>query len=118
MKKKHSHRVKIGIAPLEYEYKVESESEDNQKPSIKFLSPRDGEAIIPKNNEPLTIRRPVSGEVTGFQRRDTEEFQFVVEIFIKTDKWYEQGTVRIENNGQWKLDNAYFGGKKISSGLF
>jgi len=72
----------------------------------------------PKNKEKLPILhgehrpivRTVSGEVIGYSEKEIERLGLFVEVLIKTDQWYPQGSARVDSDGKWSLKEARFGG--------
>ncbi len=82
------------------------------------LSGKDLLIFAPKNKEDIPILwgehkpivRPISGEVAGFSEKEIEKLGLFVDILIKTDHWYPQGSTRVESDGKWILKEARFGG--------
>jgi hypothetical protein len=85
------------------------ESEQTER-LIRILEPKDGDRIILGDEESMPAQRPVRGDVVGFTRDEIETFELVVEVSIKTDKWYPQGIARVLSDGTWRIRSAHFGG--------
>lgn len=113
-RKKQSVRIRAGIpAVVEGEYKIEWESGDRAETvarGITILSPVNGEKIQPKVGEPYVLTRPIRGSISGFKRDEIEKRQLRVDVSIHTDKWYPQGTTKVQNDGKWVLERGRFGG--------
>jgi hypothetical protein len=77
---------------------------------LLIFAPKNKEAIPILWGEHKPIVRPISGEVTGFSGREIEKLGLFVDILIKTDHWYPQGSARVESDGKWMLKEARFGG--------
>jgi hypothetical protein len=74
------------------------------------ISPIKAEEITLLPGDDYNVRRPIIGHVTGFSERDISKRRLYVEVSIKTDTWYPQGTAKVEPNGNWVLESARFGG--------
>jgi hypothetical protein len=66
--------------------------------------------IVLAPGEGLPAERPVRGNVVGFTREEIQRLGLHVEIFIRTDRWYPQGTSTVRADGSWGLQKAYFAG--------
>jgi hypothetical protein len=62
------------------------------------------------HGEHKPIVRTVSGEITGYGEKEIERLGLFVEVLIKTDQWYPQGSAIVESDGKWSLKEARFGG--------
>lgn len=72
--------------------------------------PLSGETVTPQPGEPNTFSRPVIGELGGYSSREIKKMGLTVEVRIKTDEWYTQGSVEVQPDGHWVLEDARFGG--------
>lgn len=77
---------------------------------ILVVAPRNKGEIILHSDEIKPITRPIAGKVVGYTEEEIERLRLQVEVLIKTDRWYFQGTVPVLNNGKWKLEEGHFGG--------
>ncbi len=78
--------------------------------SVIILSPEDGENIFLSPSESVPAIRQIKGEITGFKPSEIEKYKLIIEVSIKTDKWYPQGKTQVHVNGSWLLRMAHFGG--------
>ncbi len=58
----------------------------------------------------MPARRPVAGHVEGVDPAVLAHESLVVEIQIRTDRWYPQGFAKVDATGDWTLRTAHFGG--------
>ena len=77
---------------------------------VRILSPKEGDTIYASQIEQIPIERPIEGDVLGFSQGDVEKFGLMVEVSIYTSHWYPQGLVKVQADGSWILNTAYFGG--------
>ncbi len=77
---------------------------------ITILVPNDGEEIIVSSKETKPIDRPFSGKIMGFSKNEINSLGLKVEIFVRTDKWYRQGTTNVQNTGVWIFEHVKLGG--------
>jgi hypothetical protein len=73
-------------------------------------TPKNKAEISILHGEHKPIVRTVSGEITGYGEKEIEKLGLFVEVLIKTDQWYPQGSAIVESGGKWTLKEARFGG--------
>jgi hypothetical protein len=77
---------------------------------IWIHTPKNKDEISILHGEHMPIVRTVSGDVTGYSEKEIEKLGLFVEVLIKTDQWYSQGSAKVESDGKWTLKEAHFGG--------
>jgi hypothetical protein len=77
---------------------------------IWIHTPKNKEKLSILYGEHLPIVRTVSGHVTGYSEKEVERLGLFVEVLIKTDSWYPQGSARVDGGGKWTLKETLFGG--------
>jgi hypothetical protein len=77
---------------------------------LVILEPRNKQELPVYAGEHKPIKRPIAGEVIGFSAKEIQRLGLFVEVSIKTDTWYQQGSAPVESNGKWLLREASFGG--------
>lgn len=77
---------------------------------IWIQTPKNKERVPILHGEHKPVVRPVSGHVAGYSRKDIERLGLFVEVLIKTDKWYPQGSTSVRRDGEWTLKDARLGG--------
>ncbi len=78
--------------------------------NVIILDPKDGSSIFLNSGESMPARRPIRGHITSITKEELEDEQLLVDVSIKTDKWYRQGVSRVKTDGSWVIRTAHFGG--------
>jgi len=65
---------------------------------IVIFTPKNKETIARLSGESRTVKRPVVGEVCGYTDQEIERLGLYVEVLIKTDRWYPQGTTVVHSD--------------------
>jgi hypothetical protein len=70
---------------------------------LEFISPKDGDEIPSRGMgvTPLACEGKILGEFSEGLR---------VKVRLLTDKWYDQGIVKVKPNGSWRVDPIYLSG--------
>ena len=79
---------------------------------IVISTPNNRSELARLSGESRTIKRPIVGEVCGYTEQEIERLGLYVEVLIKTDRWYSQGTTGVHSKRKWELKEASFGGVK------
>jgi hypothetical protein len=80
------------------------------KRDLWIHTPRNKDVITILHGEHKPIVRTVGGEVSGYSEKEIERLGLFVDVLIKTDHWYPQGSAKVDSDGKWSLKKARFGG--------
>lgn len=84
--------------------------EERSSIQVRILSPTDGDVIFVPSTAQLPVNRMIEGDIIGLNTEEIRKRKPWVEVSIKTNQWYPQGSSRVTESGSWVIENAYFGG--------
>src|SRR5436853_4082925 len=94
--------VVVGAIVLFIEYKFFKNRKGRDiAPDIIIDTPKHKESLAATYGEKKPYQRDIVGEVTGIRPKDIKKLGLYVEVSIKTDTWYQQGTSPVQDDLSW-----------------